>query len=143
MNTLNRDRNILKRLVESYGKKDVLKFVEHVDETFPGHSNPLNYTDSYDVFGDEHVAEVFEENNFNICVVANLPGLEGILKHRFNADVIERGNCWLIVDWNPDNEVILRPDGLEPLIPYDDEHILFDEALRDWKTNRPDYIRTL
>lgn len=32
MNTLNKDRNILKRLVESYGKKDVLNFVRHLNE---------------------------------------------------------------------------------------------------------------
>ena len=33
MNTLNRDRNTLKRLVESYGKKDVLNFVRHLNES--------------------------------------------------------------------------------------------------------------
>ena len=32
MNTLNRDRNTLKRLVESYGKKDVLTFIRHLNE---------------------------------------------------------------------------------------------------------------
>lgn len=32
MNTLNRDRNALKRLVESYGKKDVLTFIKHLNE---------------------------------------------------------------------------------------------------------------
>ena len=32
MNTLNRDRNTLKRLVESYGKEDVLNFVRHLNE---------------------------------------------------------------------------------------------------------------
>ena len=32
MTTLNRDRNTLKMLVESYGKKDVLNFVKHLDE---------------------------------------------------------------------------------------------------------------
>ena len=32
MNTLNRDRNTLKRLVESYGKKDVLNYVRHLNE---------------------------------------------------------------------------------------------------------------
>lgn len=34
MNTLHRDRNTLKRLVESYGKKDVLNFVKHLNEDF-------------------------------------------------------------------------------------------------------------
>ncbi len=34
INTLNRDRNILKRLVESYGKKDVLNFVRHLNESY-------------------------------------------------------------------------------------------------------------
>lgn len=34
MTTLNRDRNTLKRLVESYGKKDVLNFVRHLNEGF-------------------------------------------------------------------------------------------------------------
>ena len=33
MNTLNRDRNILKRLVESYGKKDVISFLNNLNET--------------------------------------------------------------------------------------------------------------
>ena len=33
MTTLNRDRNTLKRLVESYGKKDVLNFVRHLNES--------------------------------------------------------------------------------------------------------------
>ena len=33
MNTLNRDRNILKRLVESYGKKDVITFLNNLNET--------------------------------------------------------------------------------------------------------------
>ena len=32
MNTLNRDRNTLKQLVESYGKKDVLTFIKHLNE---------------------------------------------------------------------------------------------------------------
>ena len=32
MTTLNRDRNTLKRLVESYGKNDVLNFVRHLNE---------------------------------------------------------------------------------------------------------------
>ena len=32
MNTLSRDRNTLKRLVESYGKKDVLTFINHLNE---------------------------------------------------------------------------------------------------------------
>ena len=33
MNTLSRDRNTLKRLVESYGKKDVLNFVRRLNES--------------------------------------------------------------------------------------------------------------
>ncbi len=33
MNTLIKDRNTLKRLVESYGKKDVINFVRHLNET--------------------------------------------------------------------------------------------------------------
>ena len=33
MNTLNRDRNTLKRLVESYGKKDVITFLNNLNET--------------------------------------------------------------------------------------------------------------
>ena len=33
MNTLLRDRNTLKRLVESYGKQDVLNFVKHLNES--------------------------------------------------------------------------------------------------------------
>ena len=32
MNTLNRDRNTLKRLVESYGKKDVIRFLNNLNE---------------------------------------------------------------------------------------------------------------
>ena len=32
MNTLNRDRNTLKRLVESYGKKDVITFLNNLNE---------------------------------------------------------------------------------------------------------------
>lgn len=32
MNTLNKDRNTLKQLVESYGKKDVLTFIKHLNE---------------------------------------------------------------------------------------------------------------
>jgi hypothetical protein len=32
MNTVNKDRETLKRLVESYGKQDVLKFVNHLNE---------------------------------------------------------------------------------------------------------------
>lgn len=34
--TLLRDRKILKRLVESYGKKDVLNFVKHINESATG-----------------------------------------------------------------------------------------------------------
>ena len=33
MNPLNRDRNTLKRLVESYGKKDVITFLNNLNET--------------------------------------------------------------------------------------------------------------
>ena len=40
MNTLNRDRNTLKRLVESYGKKDVLNYVRHLNES----ANVSGYT---------------------------------------------------------------------------------------------------
>lgn len=40
MNTLNRDRNTLKRLVESYGKNDVLNFVRHLNEA----ANVSGYT---------------------------------------------------------------------------------------------------
>ena len=32
MKTIDKDRNTLKRLVESYGKEDVVKFVKHIDE---------------------------------------------------------------------------------------------------------------
>ena len=32
MNTLSRDRNTLKRLVESYGKKDVIRFLNNLNE---------------------------------------------------------------------------------------------------------------
>ena len=39
-NTLLKDRTILKRLVESYGKKDVLNFVRHLNES----ANASGYT---------------------------------------------------------------------------------------------------
>lgn len=32
MSTVNRDRNELRRLVESYGKEDVLNYINHLDE---------------------------------------------------------------------------------------------------------------
>lgn len=45
MNTLNRDRNILKRLVESYGKKDVLNYVRHLNEDFDDWEDEFPYDD--------------------------------------------------------------------------------------------------
>ena len=39
MNALNRDRNILKRLVESYGKQDVLKYVNTINESEVNYKN--------------------------------------------------------------------------------------------------------
>ena len=44
MNTLNRDRNILKKLVESYGKKDVLNFVRHLNESVGYQYQLIAYT---------------------------------------------------------------------------------------------------
>jgi len=41
MNTLTKDRNTLKRLVESYGKKDVLNFVRHLNESINITQNDL------------------------------------------------------------------------------------------------------
>lgn len=36
MSTLNKDRAELRRLVESYGKEDVIKYVNHINESFLG-----------------------------------------------------------------------------------------------------------
>lgn len=46
MNTVNRDRNTLRRLVESYGKEDVVKYVRHLNEeyyTLPGRPANIDF----------------------------------------------------------------------------------------------------
>lgn len=49
MKTIDRDRNSLKRLVESYGKKDVMQYVNHLDEYMLGGNDwgDHTYNDNY------------------------------------------------------------------------------------------------
>lgn len=39
MKQIDKDRNTLKRLVESYGKKDVLNFINHLNESYESYPN--------------------------------------------------------------------------------------------------------
>ena len=72
MNTLDRDRNALKRLVESYGKKDVLNYVrrlnESADNNFPyaelRRLTPITYEE----------AEEYLYNNWVYESGENIPG---------------------------------------------------------------------
>ena len=45
MNQIDKDRNILRRLVESYGKRDVIKFVNHLNE-----EDSFSFPDYEDLF---------------------------------------------------------------------------------------------
>ena len=45
MNNINKDRTTLKKLVESYGKKDVLNFVRHLNESNTYDENDANIYD--------------------------------------------------------------------------------------------------
>lgn len=77
--TLLRDRMILKRLVESYGKKDVLNFVRHLNESVNITRNDL---------------EAFR-NGCN-CGVYFASSYEGAPAYSFNLD-----------EWCPDGDVLI------------------------------------
>ena len=153
MNTLNRDRNTLKRLVESYGKKDVLNFVRHLNESFDNYDF-LDYDDCYEIFNGpdaDLVEELFEKYNFDISIIANIPELLSILKRRYpDFKIINNSYKWAVVLWNPE-EGVLSPSwtddedyiGLVGLLPYDDEHTTIQEARRCWNMNKQAYIDTL
>ena len=153
MNTLNRDRNTLKRLVESYGKKDVLNFVRHLNESFDNYDF-LDYDDCYEIFNGpdaDLVEELFEKYNFDISIIANIPELLSILKRRYpDFKIINNSYKWAVVLWNPE-EGVLSPSwtddedyiDLVGLLPYDDEHTTIQEARRCWNMNKQAYIDTL
>ena len=72
MKTIEKDRNILKRLVESYGKADVVKFVKHLnedkDDDFPEYEDDdidkasnIDYDDPNDMFGDNLSDEEYKK----------------------------------------------------------------------------------
>ena len=153
MNILNRDRNTLKRLVESYGKKDVLNFVRHLNESFDEYDF-LDYDDCYEIFNGpdaDLVEELFEKYNFDISIIANIPELLSILKRRYpDFKIINNSHKWAVVLWNPE-EGVLSPSwadnedyiDLVGLLPYDDEHTTIQEARRCWNMNKQAYIDTL
>ena len=153
MNTLNRDRNTLKRLVESYGKKDVLNFVRHLNESFDEYDF-LDYDDCYEIFNGpdaDLVEELFEKYNFDISIIDNIPELLSILKRRYpDFKIINNSHKWAVVLWNPE-EGVLSPSwtddedyiDLVGLLPYDDEHTTIQEARRCWNMNKQAYIDTL
>lgn len=77
MTTLNRDRNILKRLVESYGKKDVVNFIQHINERYQGTSNTLLIVDISGSFEDNvaiypKLTDIFKKLNEDKCLVAGI-----------------------------------------------------------------------
>ena len=109
MNTLNRDRNTLKRLVESYGKNDVLNFVRRLNESFDEYDF-LDYDDCYEIFNGpdaDLVEELFEKYNFDISIIANIPELLSILKRRYpDFKIINNSHNWAVVLWNPEEGVL-------------------------------------
>lgn len=153
MNTLNRDRNTLKRLVESYGKKDVLNYVRCLNESFDNYDF-LDCDDCYEIFNGpdaDLVEELFEKYNFDISIIANIPELLSILKRRYpDFKIINNSHNWAVVLWNPE-EGVLSPSwadnedyiDLVGLLPYDDEHTTIQEARRCWNMNKQAYIDTL
>ena len=153
MNTLSRDRNTLKRLVESYGKKDVLNFVRRLNESFDEYDF-LDYDDCYEIFNGpdaDLVEELFEKYNFDISIIANIPELLSILKRRYpDFKIINNSYKWAVVLWNPE-EGVLSPSwtddedyiDLVGLLPYDDEHTTIQEARRCWNMNKQAYLDTL
>ena len=62
-NALLKDRMTLKRLVESYGKKDVLNFVRHLNESVNG----SNYTSSQLA---DMIDDYYENNDYTLEKVA-------------------------------------------------------------------------
>ena len=153
MNTLSRDRNTLKRLVESYGKNDVLNYVRRLNESFDEYDF-LDYDDCYEIFNGpdaDLVEELFEKYNFDISIIANIPELLSILKRRYpDFKIINNSHNWAVVLWNPE-EGVLSPSwadnedyiDLVGLLPYDDEHTTIQEARRCWNMNKQAYIDTL
>ena len=153
MNNINKDRNTLKGLVESYGKKDVLNFVRHLNESFDEYDF-LDYDDCYEIFNGpdaDLVEELFEKYNFDISIIANIPELLSILKRRYpDFKIINNSHKWAVVLWNPE-EGVLSPSWVDNedyidlvgLLPYDDEHTTIQEARRCWNMNKQAYIDTL
>lgn len=153
MNKINNDRNTLKRLVESYGKKDVVNYVRHLNESFDEYDF-LDYDDCYEIFNGpdaDLVEELFEKYNFDISIIANIPELLSILKRRYpDFKIINNSYKWAVVLWNPE-EGVLSPSWVDNedyidlvgLLPYDDEHTTIQEARRCWNMNKQAYIDTL
>lgn len=155
MSTLKRDRIMLKRLVESYGKKDVLNFVRHLNESESiDRYDFLDYDNSYDVFngnGSDKLMDLFEKYNYEISVIANIPELLNILKRRYPGfRIINNSHKWAIVLWNPDDDT-LAPGYIDDewneyaveLLPFGESRVSIKEANRCWDLYKQEYLATL
>lgn len=61
MRTIKQDRATLQRLVESYGKADVVKFVKHINEDDEGYDEDDDYDPAREAAVDKHI-KAYERN---------------------------------------------------------------------------------
>lgn len=61
MRTVKQDRAILQRLVESYGKADVVKFVKRINEVNEGYEEYDDYDPAREAAVDKHI-KAYERN---------------------------------------------------------------------------------
>ena len=61
MRTIKQDRATLQRLVESYGKADVVKFVKHINEDNEGYEEDDDYDPVREAAVDKHI-KAYERN---------------------------------------------------------------------------------
>ena len=118
MKQIDKDRNSLKRLVESYGKKDVLNYVRHLNE---------NTDDWWD---DEDDFEKYEELE---DIVRNLqaPVTAAFRKQRINFEEFMTEDY----DQDDDGYIWVSPDTLWNNGPVEDEFIR-----NNWMPRKDDII---
>ena len=63
MRTVKQDRAILQRLVESYGKADVVKFVKRINEVNEGYEEDDDYDPVREAAVDKHIKAYERKDN--------------------------------------------------------------------------------
>jgi len=122
MNTVNRDRETLKRLVESYGKQDVLKFVNHLNEGI-NEDDAITYI--YDTVNNEqYIKSQLVQDVYSYC------------KYDKNVLIASMINAWVPDSEEDQNDVYNEwryelSDIVDELGEYEDCYAFFGNAAED------------